>query len=116
MQYSSHLSKNLKPSLPETFERIRMTTNVSQQEWFDILQVSWFDYQNFKLGKSEPAAKLTERIGKHFNLNSRDVLAGNINYSTLAMRFEEENKQLPELYSKAAYNRMRTSISSVDFS
>ncbi len=115
MQFSSPLRKNLNSSLPETFERIRLTTNVSQHDWFDILQVTWLDYQKFKLGKWEPVEKLTERIGNHFNINSRDVLAGNINYSALAMKFEEKNKQMPERFSKAAFNRMRTSISSVNF-
>lgn len=109
-------NKNRSPSVADALERLRVTTNTRSTEWFDILQLSWTDYQLIKLGRVIPTETLTERVAKHFNLNSRDVLAGNINYSALAMNIESgDHSPLPEVYSKAAFGRMRTSISSVNF-
>lgn len=114
LMFSSN--KNRSPSVAETLERLRVTTNTTSSEWFDILQLSWTDYQLIKLGRVIPTETLTDRVAKHFNLNGRDVLAGNINYSALALKIEEnDSTELPETYSKAAFGRMRTSISSVNF-
>ncbi len=109
-------NQNRSPSVANTLERLRVTTNTTRTEWFDILQLSWIDYQLIRLGRAVPTETLIARVAEHFNLNSRDVLAGNINYSALAMNFEKsDHSALPEIYSKAAFGRMRTSISSVNF-
>src|SRR3989344_7006319 len=103
------------PLISDTFERLRITVGMNSQEWFDILQLSWSDYQNIKLGGVIPSERLTERIAKHFNLNTEDLLSGRIDYKALALRSAASPLVMPEAYSKAAYGRRRTSITSIDF-
>lgn len=115
MFFAHNSNKLTSPSLPDTLERLRLTANMSSHEWFDVLQVSWVDYQQIKLGRSVPSEKLTERAAGHFNLNAVDVLAGHIDYTSLALSLEAHDHVMPDVYSKAAFGRMRTSITSVDF-
>lgn len=88
---------------------------MNSQEWFDILQLSWSEYQNIKLGGVIPSEKLTERIARHFNIKTEDLLSGRIDYKALALRSAIRTPEMPEVYSKAAYGRRRTSINSVNF-
>lgn len=108
-------NKKYTPILKDTLERLRVTAGVSSNEWFDILQLSWSDYQNIKLGYVVPSEKLTERVAQYFDLTIDDILYGKIDYKSLALHFETGSLVMPELYSKAAYGRKRTSISSIDF-
>lgn len=107
--------KNLSHSITESLERLRITSNIGRHDWFDILQLTWSDYQQIRLGHIVPDEKILERAANYFKLNPRDILAGNINYTSLALKNDSLMEKLPETYSKAAYGRMRTSISSVNF-
>ncbi len=108
-------NKKSKPAIKDTLERLRVTASVSSKEWFDLLQLSWTEYQNIKLGNLEPTEKLIERVAKHFNLKTDAVMCGEINYKSLSLSFDTGSQTMPEVYSKAAFGRKRTSITSIDF-
>lgn len=102
-------------SLAETLERLRLTANVETPEWLDLLQMTWHDYQDVKINKIVPAEKCIARLAEHFKLTYENVQTGSVDYKSLAMKLDSTHKELPEVYSKAAYGRRRTSITSVDF-
>lgn len=108
-------TRTFSPLISDTLERMRITTEVSSQEWFDILQLSWSDYQNIKLGRALPSEKLTERIARHFNIKTQDLLSGKIDYKALALNSALSRSSMSEIYLKAAYGRRRTSINAVNF-
>ena len=108
-------NKKTTPAIKDTLERLRVTASVSSKEWFDLLQLSWTEYQNIKLGNLKPNEKLIERVAKHFNLKTDAVMCGEINYRSLSLSFDTGSHAMPEVYSKAAYGRKRTSITSIDF-
>ena len=103
------------PLFSDTLERLRLTANLNSQQWFDILQLSWNNYQQMKLGHLIPSDKIAERVADYFNISTEAVLAGQIDYRSVGLRFDSSSLVLPEAYSKAAYGRKRTSITSVHF-
>lgn len=105
----------LEVSLSETLERLRLTSNLQTPEWLDLLQMSWFDYQDIKINKLNPSENAIERLANHFKLTYENIQKGSIDYKSLALRLDSPTKELPEAYSKAAYGRKRTSITSMDF-
>lgn len=104
----------LSPKFYETLERIRAVSNVSQPEWFDILEMPWQDYQDMRFGKLQATESLVERVAAHFELKPVDIVDGRVDYKSLALRLEEPH-EMPEAYSSAAFGRKRTSITSINF-
>ena len=104
----------LSPKFQETLERIRLTSKVSQSDWFDILEIPWQDYQDMRLGKFFPTENLVERVAAHFELKPLDIIDGRVDYKALALRLEQPS-EMPETYSAAAFGRKRTSITSINF-
>lgn len=101
--------------LLETFERIRLTTDVDQSTWHEVMQMPAKDYFNLRTGKTPITEKVVERVSDHFELNITDLLKGRIDFTQLALKYADENHELPEVYSKAAFGRKRTSITSMNF-
>lgn len=104
-----------KSIITDTLERLRLTAGTSSHDWLDILQLSWMDYHQIRSGKLPPSAKLIERVAEHFHLKPKNILYGKIDYTSLALEFEAKDLVMPERYSKAAFGRKRTSISSIQF-
>ena len=102
-------------NLVDTFERLRLTTNTSLREWYDILELSWFEYQQLKLGIIKPSDKLIERVAKKFTLNYESISSGVINYSYLATKYDLSINTKEDNYLKAAYGRKRASIAAIHF-
>lgn len=102
-------------SLSETFERLRLTSNIETPEWLDLLQMTWQDYQNVKVNKQEAPETAIQRLAEYFKLKYENVETGNIDYKSLAMKHNDSSTEMTDFYSKAAYGRKRTSITSIDF-
>ncbi|MGZ3725655.1 MAG: hypothetical protein ACXWQQ_07635 [Pseudobdellovibrio sp.] len=111
------MTSNASPIVPlgETFERLRVTSNMSSPQWLELLNLSWNDYQNFKISKYELPEKSLENVAKYFSLTPEQITNGGIDYRNIAVQFEKNQAEMPELYAKAAFGRKRTSITSLDF-
>ncbi len=115
MVFGNSSSLVAKPSLIETFERLRITSELSSPQWLEMLNLSWNEYQNFKISQLELSQKCLENVAAYFDLTTEQVIKGQIDYQALGMQFEKGFKELPEIYAKAAFGRKRTSITSLDF-
>lgn len=114
--FNKLINQKVKTSNPgDTFERIRLTTNTGMSDWYDLLQLSWFEYQQLKLGIIKPSEKLIERVSEKFSLSFEGLISGLIDYRALALRYEEPSKIISDTYVKAAYGRRRASIAAVNF-
>lgn len=111
---TSSLHKLQLPALADRLERLRVTGRVSHQEWFDLLGVPWLEYQEFKMGRASFELGVFERVAGRFGLRVDDLLTDRIDFQDLAMKVDASS-ELPEAYSRAAYGRRRTSITSIEF-
>jgi hypothetical protein len=103
------------PRLTETFERLKATSQISSEEWYDLIQMHWFEYQEFKLGRSFISEQHLDRIAQYFHVSVKELLQGKIDFKALRMSFVNKSQSLPEIYSKGAHGRSRTTINSFDF-
>ncbi|AGH94555.1 hypothetical protein [Pseudobdellovibrio exovorus] len=99
----------------DTLERIRLTTDTDNETWHEVLKMPAKDYQNLRLGKAEITDKLVENVSEHFHVDPLSLLKGRIDFKDLALRHQNTDQEIPESYSKAAFGRKRTSITSVNF-
>lgn len=103
-----------KSSMIGSLERLRLTARLSNQEWFDILDVPWSDYQDLKNGSTVINDKIVERAADFFKLQPDDLRLGRFDFARLAAKFECD-VPIPERYSRAAFGRVRTSMTSIEF-
>lgn len=108
-------NKSNKNTLPDTLERLRLISDISNPEWLDLLNMSWLDYHQARLNNVNPSENCIENVARYFGLPVKNVLDGNINFQAFALRHEGDFTKMPEVYSIAAYGRMRTSITALDF-
>jgi hypothetical protein len=99
----------------ETMERLRANSNLNVAEWFDLIEMNWNEYQQFKTDKNQISDRTIDRLSDYFSLTPVQVRTNQIDFKTLTLKMEKGPKELPEAYSKAAYGRKRTSITSLDF-
>lgn len=102
------------PPLVACLERLRISANVSDQDWFDILDLQWKDYRLIKKGLAQPPLQALERVADHFGIPVRDIAAGQVDFRGLLLKLGSKCG-IPEKYGKAAYGRVRTSQTSLDF-
>lgn len=107
--------KILLPAVVETFERLRLTAKIANKDWFDLLEVQWIDYHEMKSGQIPVSEKILERVAQYFDLTSEQIITGRVDFTGLALRFDQNPQPLPERYLKAAYGKRRTSITSIDY-
>ena len=116
MPETNQPSKRLTLStIADTLEHLRAATRIEFQDWYDVLQMRWEDYQDFKVGRSVLPARSLMRVADHFALEFDNILSGKIDFKALTMKFEEGDETMPGNYLQAAHGRRRTSITSVDF-
>lgn len=103
------------PPLADRLERLRAIANLPHQQWFELLEMPWLDYQAFKMGHREMPEAVLEKIAAHFGFRAENLVDGRVDFQDLALRTEAGHDDLPEHYSRAAFGRRRTSITSVEF-
>lgn len=101
--------------LTETLERLQANSNLSSTEWFDLVGINYSDYLEIKMNYRALPEKSIENLSKYFNLDPEQIVNGTINFKDLTLKMEKGSKELPEIYSRAAFGRQRTSITSLDF-
>lgn len=114
---TNYVANNLtnSPSPAETLERLCLTSNMSSEQWYDVLQLSWSEYNDLKLGRLTSSKSVYERVAGEFKLRPTQIISGNIDFKSIALEFEKKDLIIPENYTNAAYGRKRTSITSIDF-
>lgn len=105
----------LESPIAETLEHLRANSNLSSTEWYELLEVNWHDYQGLKANSLTLSENSVQNISDYFKLKPEQILNGNIDFKELTLRMEQGPKDLPQIYSKAAFGRQRTSITSLDF-
>jgi len=101
--------------ITETLERLRANSNLNSADWYDLVGISFSDYIDLKLNSKPLPEKSIEDLSSYFSLQPEQIMSGQINFKELTLKMEHGSKELPEIYSKAAFGRQRTSITSLDF-
>lgn len=100
--------------IAETFERLRWTADLSQQTWIDLLGIHWWQYHRIKAGLEPIPDHVIERVAQHFHITPHELITGNLDFGEIAATIHK-GSNLPERYTKAAYGRKRTTITSIEF-
>lgn len=111
---TSSLHKLQLPALADRLERLRVTGRVSHQEWFDLLGVPWLEYLHFRSGQRALPDSALDKVAARFSLPIHHLVTGQIDFSQIETRLAGDLR-LPEIYTKAAHGRRRTSITSVEY-
>lgn len=112
--HDNHSKKVELQPVAETFERLRWTANLSQQKWIDLMGIQWWQYHRIKAGTEAIPNKVIERVAQYFKISPKNLIAGNVDFGEVAAMVHK-GSALPERYTKAAYGRKRTTITSIEF-
>lgn len=99
----------------ETVEHLQAVTRHSDDDWLDILQVSWKDYYTFRAGQKCISFSSIERLANHFKMPTASVLTGRVDFEQIALAYSPKETALNERYSVGAHGRMRSTITSIEF-
>lgn len=99
----------------ETVEHLQAVAGHNDDEWLDLLQVSWKDYYTFRSGQKCIPFKNLESLAKHFGIPAASILTGKIDFKKIALARADGEATLPETYSIGAHGRMRSTITSIEF-
>ena len=100
--------------LSDNLERLQALSQLSKNEWLDLLGLSWKKYYQFKIGFSEFPSSSLHEISKHFSISEESLAQGKVNFAELEAKLSNTDA-LPEKYTVGAYSRRRTSITSVEY-
>lgn len=98
----------------DNLERLQALSQLSKNEWLDLLGLSWKKYYQFKIGFSELPSSSLHEISKHFSINEDSLAQGKINFAELEAKISNHD-ELPEKYTIGAYSRRRTPITSIEY-
>ncbi len=111
----------INPSTPplinqvETIEHLQATSQLSEEHWLDLLQMSWKDYFEFRAGQKEVDFKTWENLAAYFDVAPEKILSGEIDYRSLSVSKTPKNIQMPDQYLVSPHGRLRSTITSIDF-
>jgi hypothetical protein len=97
----------------EVLERLHGISRLSQQDWLDLLGLSWKDYYRVRAGHTELVSSQLQALLKHFQLKEEDFVSGNIDFRSLSIR--HNNAVMPDYYMVAPHGRFRTTITSLEY-
>lgn len=102
-------------SVIDTVERLKAISQMPEHEWLDLLEISWKDYQQFRMGFRSSPDNCLENIAHHFNIEQRDLLFGNVDFKKLAIEHDLKGPEVEDYYMVAAHSRRRTTITSIEY-
>jgi hypothetical protein len=101
-------------SLTETLERIRLTAEIPLQVWKEVLGVTSSDYLEFLSRRTRLPARALIRLGDYLHLEPERILRGQLDFKSLRA-FAPSDSKIPAHYEHAAFGRMRTAISVLEY-
>ncbi|UYL07753.1 hypothetical protein B9G69_011920 [Bdellovibrio sp. SKB1291214] len=100
----------------DTLERIRQVTQLSESQWQDLLQVTWWDYTLIRTGERKLSESSLFRLSSHIQCAPEQIISGHIDFHGLQILTDKESSwQMPEAYSYAMYGRRRTTITTFEY-
>lgn len=99
----------------DNIERLRSISYLDEKDWLDLIQMTWKNYQQFKMGLRPLSNKTLDSLSDFSGINQDSLLGGNINFKKLAISLEKNALGLPEPYLESSYSRRRTTITSIEF-
>lgn len=109
-----HKPPSILPSV-DRIEHLQTIAELPEDEWLDLLQMTWRDYRHFLLGQRRLPEISAREIQKFFDIPHVDLTKEDPNFEDLALRFHRIPKELPEEFLVGAHGRRRTSITSLEF-
>lgn len=98
----------------DMIERLHSISGLSEDQWFDLLQLSWNEYFSFRSGRKDLNLESLERLSAFFNIELSDLLAGRVGFKELALKMSRQDTGVPERYLVAARGRFRSTITAID--
>lgn len=99
----------------ETVEHLQAVAGYGDDDWLDLLQVTWKDYYTFRSGQKCIPFKNLESLAKFFGIPAASILTGKIDFQKIALAHQSTEAILPETYAVGAHGRMRSTITSIEF-
>lgn len=99
----------------DNVEHLRSVSYLEEKDWLDLLQVSWKNYQQFRMGMKPLSDNSISSLGEFFGIQPQAIFTGNIDFKNLAISLEKNTVSLPEQYLESSYSRRRTTITSIEY-
>jgi hypothetical protein len=102
------------PNSVDLIEHLQAISHLSDDDWLDLLQVSWKDYYSFRSGQKKMTQKSLEALSQFFQIPTESILKGQIDFRSLSLA-KDAQTYLPEPYMIGAHGRWRTTLTSIEF-
>ncbi|QLY24085.1 hypothetical protein [Bdellovibrio sp. KM01] len=100
----------------DTLERIRQVSQFSENQWQELLDLSWWDYTLIRTGQRKLSEHSLIRISDQILYSPEQILFGEVDYHDLQIRADQKSSwALPEPYTYANYGRRRTTITTFEY-
>lgn len=99
----------------ETVERLRHISKMSTQQWMDTLQLSWWEYCQFKAGLRDLEDVSIEALARFIGVPEEQLAQNAIDFKSVTLQFDDHNAEIPDKYLHAALGRRRSTINALDF-
>lgn len=110
--FSSVQSEN--PTV-DTLERLKSISRLTDDQWLDLLNISWYGYQKHKMGLNPISEKSIDNLAYHFGLNPQSIVNNQINFDALELKTTGLKPQISDRFMIGAYSRRRTTITTMEF-
>ncbi len=106
----------LRPSLRliDSIERLRSLSRLSENDWLDLMSISWCKYDSFRSGLEKLPYAAFEKVADHFDLTTVDLFIHKINFKEIAQRQTSGQARIPDRYLFGAHGRLRSTIGSIE--
>lgn len=103
-------------TLVNTVERLRSVSHLNDNDWFDLLQLSWKKYQQFKVGLLNLPDHSLSNLTDFFGISADSFLNDNLDFKNIAIRMDTTKRPaVDDYYMVAPSSRRRTTINSINF-
>lgn len=114
---SKFTNPSVKPYIShvETIEHLQATSQLSEDHWLDLIQMTWKDYFDFRTGQKPVEEKTWENLAAYFDLPIEKLHMGEIDYRSLSISKTPKSIHMPDYYLVSPQGRLRSTITSIDF-
>lgn len=96
--------------ISEQLERLRMTLEMNDEKWAEILDMSVDDYAEIRGNRKSISIIALARVADHLQLTLDGIMNNRIDYRIVAARQSGNVHLLPERYQVGARSRQRSSL------
>lgn len=114
MKFDLYQSENL-TIRSDILERLRLVNNFTDENWLDILKLTWADYALIKAGSKNIPKKSILNLAECLDETPQSLINGSVNFKSMQIRSESKNWQIPRQYSYGRHGRSRTTITTFDY-